>query len=420
MRDAADALNLAYEFPNQAVSFRPEIGAPAGAGLPLTPTPYPNLHGRPRTTCVLCGQCDIGCNTGSKNTLDHTYLSAAQHRGAEIRTRTEVRSFARDGDGYVVHYVYHAPENETGQRHDTRALAHRTVRCRRLVLAAGSLGTTFLLLRMRGRNALPGVSDALGRRFSGNGDYMTVMKRAHQDDGRLRPMHSSHGPVITSSIRVPDAVDGGPGRGFNVQDCGYPMMLNWLVEARYGLPARALAFAAQRLWADITRSPKSQLGRGFNTLVGDGGTAASSMPLLGMGRDVPDGRLRLRSDRYLALDWTTKTSKDYYGLVRSTMRDMAKALGAERLNDSVWSYFRRSITSHPLGGAPMGGHVHDGVCDEFGEVFGFDNLFISDGSAMPGPVGVNPSLTIAAFSDRQSTAILDGRTRAARRTAAVS
>ena len=66
-------------------AMRPVPGAP----IP-TPT-FGNVHGRPRTTCRLCGECDIGCNDGAKNTLDHTYLSAAAHHGADMRTRCEVR-----------------------------------------------------------------------------------------------------------------------------------------------------------------------------------------------------------------------------------------------------------------------------------------------------------------------------------------
>ena len=51
----------------------------------------PNIHGRPRETCRLVGECDVGCNYGAKNSLDYTYLTEAWHAGADIRTRCEVR-----------------------------------------------------------------------------------------------------------------------------------------------------------------------------------------------------------------------------------------------------------------------------------------------------------------------------------------
>ncbi|HEY4993775.1 MAG TPA: GMC oxidoreductase, partial [Nakamurella sp.] len=60
---------------------------------------------------------------------------------------------------------------------------------------------------------------------------------------------------------------------------------------------------------------------------------------------------------------------------------------------------------------PMGSSPETGVCDPYGEVFGYDNLFVADGSVMPSPIGANPSLTIAAFSSRMADAIVDGKTR---------
>jgi cholesterol oxidase len=98
---------------------------------------------------------------------------------------------------------------------------------------------------------------------------------------------------------------------------------------------------------------------------------------------------------------------------------VADALGAD-LTDSFWTTLRRSVTVHPVGGAPMGTTIEEGVCDHHGEVFGLDNLFVCDGAAMPGPVGPNPSLTIAAFSDRMAAAVLDGATRAPMRSRQMS
>ncbi len=60
----------------------------------------------------------------------------------------------------------------------------------------------------------------------------------------------------------------------------------------------------------------------------------------------------------------------------------------------------RSRAAHPLGGCPMGRDEREGVVGADGQVFGHPGLFIADGSVMPGPVGANPSLTIAALADR--------------------
>jgi len=102
---------------------------------------------------------------------------------------------------------------------------------------------------------------------------------------------------------------------------------------------------------------------------------------------------------HLEVDWTTTTSEDYFGRVRDTMRAISADLGARFEDNPLW-WTKRVVTVHPLGGAPMGRHVAEAVCDAHGEVFGFPGLYVLDGSVMPGPVGANPSLTIAAFADR--------------------
>jgi cholesterol oxidase len=58
----------------------------------------------------------------------------------------------------------------------------------------------------------------------------------------------------------------------------------------------------------------------------------------------------------------------------------------------------RVITVHSLGGSPMSDDPDQGVVDKFGQVHGVPGLYVSDGAVMPGPVGANPSLTIAAFA----------------------
>jgi cholesterol oxidase len=82
------------------------------------------------------------------------------------------------------------------------------------------------------------------------------------------------------------------------------------------------------------------------------------------------------------------------------MEQIARLLGGSYLENPTWHWARRLITVHPLGGCPMGRNEREGVVDEWGRVFGYKNLYVADGSVMPGPVGANPSLTIAAFAER--------------------
>jgi cholesterol oxidase len=403
---------LEWGLPNLAVSFTPAAQGTA-LGVPIPEPDGPNLHDRPRYTCRLVGECDIGCNFGAKNSIDYTYLSAAKRARAEIRTLCEVgRIEPSPHGGYLVHYVRHRPDPHLP------AAARRTpaaIRARRVVLAAGTLGTTYLLLRNRG--GLPGLSPALGTRFSGNGDFLGFAKKCRPvtpAGRRARRLDPSRGPVITSFIRVPDAMDPDSGappgaRGFYIEDAGWPEFANWLVQV-FDTPgmvfrAAAQARAAARRW--LQRDPDSNVSSELSHLLGDAELTNASLGMLGMGRDTPDGRLRLRGDDRLDVDWNEDSSRAYFARMKLMMEHVAHALGGEFLDDPLHSFFHRLVTVHPLGGSPMGRNRDEGVVDAHGRVFGHENLFIADGSVMPGPVGANPSLTIAAFSERAARRIVD-------------
>ncbi|MEV6873193.1 GMC family oxidoreductase [Amycolatopsis sp. NPDC051128] len=401
----AERAGLDWQLPPLAVSFAPAHGDEPGLGMPIAEADYGNIHGVPRRTCRLVGECDIGCNDGAKNTLDHTYLSAAAARGADVRTGCEVRGIAPlDGGGFAVTFVRHDFDGD-GSPAPARSLPAHRITCDRLVLGAGAYGTTFLLLRNRA--ALPGLSPTLGSRYSGNGDLLTfvVPKR-----GRVSvPMDASFGPVITTAVRVGDAKDGESrdGRGFYLEDGGYPGFTDWLLHSTdlTGTMFRFGEFVTRWTLGLLTRSSDTNVSLEVSRLLGNGALSAGSLPLLGMGRDVPDGWMRLR-DGLLDIRWNTRTSKEYFRRVRNTMRELADSFDAEFLDNPMW-FFRRIVTVHPLGGAPMGRCDDEGVCDSHGEVFNLPGLFVADGAAMPGPVGANPSLTIAAHANRMADHILE-------------
>jgi cholesterol oxidase len=405
MRDAAAQLGLAWQLPPLAVTFA-NRGAEPRPSEPIVEE-HPNLHGLPRRTCRLCGECDIGCNDGAKNTLDYTYLSRAADAGAEIRTLSEVRRIEPEpAGGFAVTYIRHDPQSAPAA-----SAAARTVRGDRLVIGAGTFGSTYLLLRNRA--AFPRLGAALGTRFSGNGDLLTFLHhgRARVEGAEVpRPFNPEFGPVITSAIRVPDTLDGtgDVGRGFYIEDGGNPQFLDWVAQSA-GAPlvaARLAAFLARRLWAHATGRPRSNISDDISSLLGQGTTSATMLPVLCMGRDIPDGNMRLHGGD-LALDWTTASSATFFARIEETLGRMARALGAELANTPLW-LFKRVITVHPLGGVPMGTGPDQGVVDAWGEAFAYPGLHVVDGSVMPGPVGPNPSLTIAAFAERAAAHIVQG------------
>jgi cholesterol oxidase len=399
-REAAGKLGREWILPPLAVTFANEGEDPA-VGVPIREE-HENLHGLPRYTCRLTGECDIGCNFGSKNTLDYNYLSAAKRHGAEIWTRREVRSFApRQGHGYVVRYVEHDVADE-GRKLKTSDPAVRPVReltCDRLVLSAGALGSTYLLLKSR--RDFPDLSPRLGSRFGGNGDLLTFALKASYPDGSPRRLDAEFGPVITSAIRVPDALDGGEGRGFYVEDAGFPQFMSWIIQTTQGPGAlwRYRKVAARIIMSLLRRKPEGDLSAEVAELLSDSRVSAGSLPLLGMGRDIPDGTFSLKDEERLQLDWVKAKSGPFFDGLGDFAHEIADVLGAKFQRNPTW-YLGRLITVHPLGGCPMGRTADEGVVDEYGEVHGYPGFTIADGSVMPGPVGPNPSLTIAALADR--------------------
>jgi cholesterol oxidase len=404
MEYAAGRLGLEWFLPPLAVAFDPGDGRPV-PGEPIRGEE--NLHGRTRLTCLLCGECNIGCNFGAKNTLDYNYLSLAKLRhGAEIRTRCEVKRFApRPGGGYTVEYVDYAEAPVDEPR--TVPLTPHVVTTDRLVLAAGSFGTTYLLLKNRA--AFPDVSARLGTQFCGNGDLLTLALKARKN-GESRVVDPGYGPVITSTIRVKDAAEGGTGRGYYVQDGGHPQTVNWIVEASHQAnvirKGVRLGLRLARLWLRLDR--RSDIGREIAGFFSPADLSSSSMPLFSMGRDMPDGTMTLTDDGYLDVDWNKESSTPFFDDLRETARRVSDTLGAKFMDNPPW-HLSRVVTVHPLGGCPMGEDERRGVVDSYGRVFGYPGLVIADGSILPGPVGPNPSTTIAALAHRAAERLIEER-----------
>lgn len=409
-RDAAERVGLRTFHPPLAIAFS-ENGGPPRPGRPLPDDG--NLHDAPRRTCTLCGECDLGCNDGAKQTMDLTFLSRAARAGADIRPRHEVRTIAPNpGGGYWLETVTH-PEEREGLPTDTSdpALCPRTVfTCDRLVLAAGALNTTYLLLR--NAQHLPGLSPALGTRFNGNGDHLSFVRRAGTEtSGRerlLRRLEGSRGPVITTAARSDD--DASQMAGFYLEDAGYPAHTAWMLQVAATPRAvwSARSALARIAWERASsRHTEPQLGALLSRLFGDLRTPAGFLPLLGMGREIAHARLSLAADgRTLTTDWSRAKAGRVFGRIRGASRAIAEDLGGKFSADPVGRRRPPTITVHALGGAPMGHTPQEGVVDGYGRVFGHPGLSVACGAAMPGAVGPNPSLTIAAFADWHAEQIL--------------
>jgi cholesterol oxidase len=416
-------LNLAVSFRTRNVG-KPDEDDPANppiVGAPIQED-QPNYHSvtlnraMPRSTCRLCGECDIGCNYGAKNTLDYTYITAAIHQRpypAKVETLCEVKAIAPlEAQGYRVEFVRHNPMAIDPATGKCPAPERFTITCKRLIIAAGTFGSPYLLLKNSG--AFPRLNPlTLGSRFSVNGDLLSfIINSMERRNGKIaaRRLDPSFGPVITSAIRIGDTLDGdGPqGRGFYTEDGANPYLMSWLAEiqgARSFL-RRLVKFGKMRLKYRFGLNNDANLSAKIADLIGPATTSMSSLPVLTMGRDFANGRLFLKGD-LLECDWTQQKSQAYFDRVRRVGRAIARALNAEYRDNPSFTYLHQVLTAHPIGGCPMGQTRDDGVVNSYGETFDYPGLYVVDGSILPGPVGPNPSLTIAAISDRAADHIIE-------------
>lgn len=327
----------------------------------------PNRHGAARRGCAFVGECVLGCNHGAKNSLDHNYLAVAEAAGVRAVTDAQAeRIEAREG-GYVVRTS--APSDPDAPEREWRSA--------KVVLAAGAIGTTELLLRARDvHRTLPDLSGTLGHGFSGNGDFLTMA------DLRRRDGDMTTGPTITTTT-VLDVPEGREPVWYQVQDGAVPMPLRGLIDSV--VPGRRL----RARWHRVR-----------------GADARGGFAVLAMGRDSSDGVLRLDEDGDAVLSWRTRWQANLH---RSQIRVgplLARMLGARMRNPPTWTLLRRTVTVHALGGVPEGDGPESGVVDGAGEVHGHPGLFVMDGSRLPAATGVNPSATILAVAERSVEAMI--------------
>lgn len=361
MEDLVGRLDLSSSIirPNLAVQFAENGVDPY--------RPVLNRHGMEQRACTFTGECVIGCNQGAKNSLDYNYLAVAESAGVIGLTGAEVVGIEpRELGGYHVRVQKHAHASE----HFDGAVGEMRLSADAVFLAAGAIGTTELLLRARDvLGTLPLLSDQLGAGFSGNGDFLSLVSRSRT------PLQPEQGPTITTTTVV-DFTEAGRQIWFQVQDGAYPAVLSRLVA---NLTARLTPVRALRR---------------------ERGIRSAAMALLLMGRDASAGRLALDHKGEAAVVWDNRANARLYRAEALVGRVVARMLGGRASPAPTWTWLRRAVTVHNLGGVPMGDDVRSGVIDEHGQVYGYPGLFVIDGAAVPSATGVNPSASIAAMAER--------------------
>ena len=349
-----------------------------------------NAAGLHQPACTRCGDCCGGCNVGAKNSVAVTYLPDAANHGAEIFAGVTVRHIERDPDGrWRVHAI------ATGADPADVNAASWVLTAGVVILAAGTLGSTEILLRSRDRGL--SVSGQLGKRFSANGDIIAFGYGAKVPINAVGVGHPSKvegleiGAAVSGQIEIDDEHE--LARELRVQEGVLPSALAPILPVLF-VPNGRLLGALHSLIAGVYKGP-----------------FASLQTFFAVSHDSASGRFSLDEDR-LQLAWPGAKDEPVYARLDEVLTRIVRHAGGDYVKNplagSVMGH--QPATAHPLGGCGMGRERSDGVVNHKCQVFdgGRDagpagvhqGLYVIDGAVVPRSLGVNPLFTITALAER--------------------
>jgi len=346
--------------------------------------PFFGGEGPDRTGCMQCGRCMVGCPHGAKNTLVKNYLWLAEKRGAVItpeRTVTEIRPLgAADGsDGYAI------SSERSGL---LQGRGKSTLRARGVIVAAGPLGTNKLLQRCRLGGALPRISERLGELVRTNSESILAVTVPEDYPDDLTKRVAISGSIYPDAhTHIETVTYGNDGDSMHLL---YTLMVG--DGTRVTRPLKLLAQIArhpkkfaQTLW------PKRWSRRTIIVLVMQTlDNAISLKPKL----NKRTGAVRLQTEQD-----PEKPMPTFIPVANEAAEWLAERTGGVAQSATSEALMNIPTTAHILGGAVIGHGPEDGVVDANQRVFGYENLLVCDGAAVPANVGVNPSLTITALAE---------------------
>lgn len=362
------------------------------------PDPFFGGEGPARTGCTMCGGCMVGCRIGAKNTLDQNYLYLAEKKGAVIEPETRVLDVKplpkEEGGGYAL--TVRKATGFLGGLFGTT----RTIRVRGVVVSGGSYGTVNLLMRCKERGSLAKLSDRLGTYLRTNSEALLGV-RSRRDD-----VDYSKGIAITSGVFVDDKT--------HIEVVRYPKGSDALAPLATVLTDGGGSIPRPLRWiGTILRHPLQ-----FLRTVVPFGWAQKTAILLVM--QPVDNHLKYELRRRWYWPFSKKLDSNrgdgppvpvYIPVANLVAKKLAKKMDGVPQSGLLEVLLGKASTAHILGGCPIGLDAGDGVVDPDGRAFGYDDLYIVDGSIIPANLGVNPSLTITAMAERIMTQVPARETR---------
>jgi cholesterol oxidase len=385
LKQAAESIGVGHTFYLTDVGiFEGSADDPGGTTVA---DPFFHGEGPARTTCNACGGCMMGCRHGAKNTLDKNYLYLAEKRGAQVFPETKVvdvrplNGHADGSEGYAVETVNSLTWFQSGKRCFT---------CRSVIFAASSLGTTELLFQLKEKGSLPAISNQLGKRIRTNSESLIGVRIPGCSE------NLSSGVAIGSGFYLDEHT--------HIEAVRYPkgsdamsFLSTILTGGRPG-PGR-IALWLRNLFGSLLRHPIKTL-----RILRPRGWARECIILLCM--QAIEGHIDMHWER----PWFWPFRKflvsrgarvpTFIPRANDFAQHFASMVGGTAMSMLPEILFNVPGTAHCLGGCVMADSPANGVIDSQHRVFGYKNMYICDGSVVSANLGVNPSLTITALTER--------------------
>jgi cholesterol oxidase len=361
-------------------------GSEGMAGGVTVADPFFGGEGPARTTCTACGGCMMGCKHGAKNTLDMNYLYLAEKHGAKVFAETlvtNVRPLGREdgSDGYEVW-----TESSTSRSRKNR----KRLTCKGVVFAASSLGSMELLFQLRDMGSLPRLSDRIGKHVRTNSESLIGIRIPQSKDDL------SKGVAIGSGIYIDHHT--------HIEAVRYPagsntmsLLSTLLTKGRPG-PGRVLLW----MW-NVLKSAVLHPVRTFRVM-SPRNWATECIILLCM--QALDAHIDMAWKRpwfwpfrkFLVSEG--KKVPTFIPAANEFAEKFARMTGGVAMSMLPEILFNVPGTAHCLGGCVIADSPERGVVDYRHRVFGYKNMYVCDGSVVAANLGVNPSLTITALTER--------------------
>jgi len=355
------------------------VGVFFGESGKTVPDPYFDGKGPERTGCTFCGACMIGCPNGAKNTLDKNYLHLAEQMGVDIIPDTEVTGVQPNENGY--HVITRKPSG--------LFRSQSTFTAKGVIFSGGVLGTVKLLMECKQKGMLPNLSEKVGAFVRTNSEAILGV------DSRDTEHDWNDHIAITSGI-YPDSQTHIEIVRYNKGSDIMFAIATVLTDGGGNIPRQI------RFIESILKHPYQ-----FLRALWVPGQAVRTSVILAMQSSENYLHLEYRKRWWLLNGWSMNSEipsdgsriPAYIPIANEITRRMADKMNGYPKGSWFEVLFDAPTTAHILGGCIMAESKDKGVVDMKGNVFGYQNLHVADGSVVPVNLNANPSLTITALAE---------------------